>query len=79
MPPLNATTTSVANATATAPKSVCIVGAGFAGLAVARTLLSHSPSHLTVTCLEATDAVGGRARCGQLAAGPVELGATCEQ
>lgn len=62
---------------ATAQKRhVAIIGAGFAGLAAARTLLAESKGQVKVTVLEADTVVGGRARRGQLASGPVELGAT---
>jgi hypothetical protein len=48
---------------AAAPKRVLVLGAGWAGLAAARTLLSQArPGSLRVTVLEATDQVGGRAR-----------------
>jgi protoporphyrinogen oxidase len=48
---------------ALAPKKVVIVGAGFAGLTAARTLLDRAPpGSVSVTILEATDRVGGRAR-----------------
>lgn len=56
---------------------VAIVGSGFSGLAVARHLLSNAPPNLLkVSLIEATAEVGGRAKRGQLASGPVELGAT---
>lgn len=57
-------------------RHVAVVGAGFAGLAAARTLLAEGKGHVKVTLLEADVVVGGRARRGQLASGPVELGAT---
>ena len=45
------------------PKHVVVVGAGFAGLAAARTLLDRAPQgSVQVTVLEAADRVGGRAR-----------------
>jgi monoamine oxidase len=57
-------------------RHVAVVGAGFAGLAAARTLLAEGKGHIKVTILEADAVIGGRARRGQLATGPVELGAT---
>lgn len=58
-------------------RSVAIVGGGFAGLAAAHTLLQRAGADsLAVSLFEAGAQVGGRARTGQLAAGPVELGAT---
>jgi uncharacterized protein with NAD-binding domain and iron-sulfur cluster len=57
-------------------RHVAIIGAGFAGLAAARTLLAESGGQVKVTILEADSTPGGRARRGQLASGPVELGAT---
>jgi protoporphyrinogen oxidase len=57
-------------------RHVAVVGAGFAGLAAARTLLAEGKGHIKVTILEADAVVGGRARRGQLASGTVELGAT---
>jgi NADPH-dependent 2,4-dienoyl-CoA reductase/sulfur reductase-like enzyme len=44
-------------------KHVVVVGAGFAGLAAARTLLDRAPKgSVHVTVLEAADRAGGRAR-----------------
>jgi len=57
-------------------RHVAVVGAGFAGLAAARTLLAEGRGQVEVTILEADSVVGGRARRGQLRSGPVELGAT---
>lgn len=58
-------------------RRVAVVGGGYAGLACARALLQSAPSGaVAVTLFEASDDVGGRARSGQLACSPVELGAT---
>lgn len=59
-----------------AKRHVAVVGAGFAGLAAARTLLAEGKGAVAVTLLEADGVVGGRGRRGQLASGPVEMGAT---
>src|SRR5690606_12988274 len=52
---------------------VVVVGAGIAGLAAARELLT---SGLHAIVLEATDRIGGRARTVELGGYPVDLGAT---
>jgi protoporphyrinogen oxidase len=61
---------------AMAKRHVAVVGAGFAGLAAARTLLAEGKGAVTVTLLEADGVVGGRGRRRELASGPVEMGAT---
>jgi len=54
------------------PRSVIVVGAGFAGLAAARRLVDHG---VDVIVLEARDRVGGRIEGGHTADGtPIELG-----
>ena len=42
-------------------KKVVVVGAGFAGVSAARTLLAQSEVPIDVTILEASSRVGGRA------------------
>lgn len=60
-----------------ARRHVAVIGAGFSGLAAARTLLREGKAEgVAVTLLEASSVVGGRAQRGQLASGPVEMGAT---
>ncbi len=55
------------------PIDVVVVGAGIAGLAAARELLT---SGLHAIVVEATDRIGGRARTVELGGYPVDLGAT---
>lgn len=56
------------------PLHVVVVGGGIAGLAAARALVSARPD-LAVTILEASPAVGGKLRLGEIAGRPVDLGA----
>ena len=42
-------------------KKVVVVGAGFAGISAARTLLAESKVPVEVTVLEASSRIGGRA------------------
>lgn len=42
-------------------KKVVVVGAGFAGVSAARTLLAESQCPIDITILEASSKVGGRA------------------
>ena len=70
--------TYLSNAGDSAPRSVIIIGAGFAGLAAARQLFccSESPK-VDIKILEAGDRVGGRAWTHTLPAfGKTEFGAT---
>lgn len=58
-------------------KNVVVVGAGFAGVSAARTLLAESLKPIDVTILEASTRVGGRACTREIqGCGKVELGAT---
>jgi len=50
-------------------RRVLVLGGGWAGLSAARTLLEEAPpGSVTVTVLEATDQVGGRARSAVVSA-----------
>lgn len=53
------------------PLDVVVIGAGFAGLAAARSLAAKG---LRVSVLEARDRVGGRTKPGEIAGIPVDLG-----
>lgn len=55
--------------------SVVVVGAGAAGLRLAQTLLTESPTPIDVTILEANDYCGGRVRHSSFEGHTVELGA----
>lgn len=58
-------------------KRVVVIGAGFAGLSAARTILGSAGDRVEVILLEAGSDVGGRARRGKLPSGaPVEMGST---
>jgi polyamine oxidase len=57
------------------PLSVIVVGAGAAGLRLAQTLLTESPTPVQVTILEANDYCGGRVRHISFEGYTVEMGA----
>ena len=58
-------------------RNVVIVGAGFAGLAAAKSLVTAGGEDVTVTVLEGGSRVGGRANTQTLEGlGKVEFGAT---
>ncbi|KAL0055945.1 hypothetical protein WJX82_006032 [Trebouxia sp. C0006] len=58
-------------------KKVVVVGAGFAGITAARTLLAEATAPVEVIVLEASSRIGGRAHTMELeGCGKVELGAT---
>lgn len=48
-------------------RKVAVIGAGFAGISAARTLLQEGKGLINVTVLEASERVGGRACTKQVA------------
>lgn len=59
------------------PETVVIIGAGFAGLAAARTIRSQDNEHHRIIVLEGGQTVGGRANTQDVQGlGRVEFGAT---
>ncbi len=58
-----------------APWRVAVVGGGIAGLAAAVRLRDRAPAGTQITVYEQGGALGGKLRTGELAGGPVELGA----